>query len=156
MTKTVDYYVGYFDGMCEPCNPKGNMGIGAFILNKDREQIFTLSKYIKAPELDYKTSNNVAEYMGVISIMEFLSGKDLLKEHIIICGDSKLVICQMNGEWKCNGGIYEPYYHAAREIRNTFADIEFKWIPRTQNEKCDQLSKRAAIAGGCIFKIQPL
>lgn len=151
-----NYYACYFDGACEPTNPKGNLGIGAFILSPERKRIFELSKYIPAKELNFATSNNVAEYIGVISILSFFIEKGLQNENIICCGDSKLVICQMLGEWGCNGGIYAKYYYDAKELRKKFTNINFIWIPRDKNTVCDELSKRAMIANKCEFRIQPL
>lgn len=151
-----NYYAFYFDGACEPRNPKGNLGIGAFILNPERKRIFELSQYVSAKDLNFATSNNVAEYMGVIAGMKFLIEKNLHQENIICCGDSKMVICQMLGEWGCNGGIYSKYYYEAIEIKKQFKNINFIWIPREKNSICDELSKRAMIANKCEFRIQPL
>lgn len=149
-----DYYVAYFDGATEPINPGGNMGVGAFILDKERKRIFEFSEYFSAKSMDYKTSNNVAEYMGILSIFEYLISHKLQSEKIIVCGDSKLVIMQMRKEWQCKGGIYSEYYFRALELRNKFENITFEWIPREKNEVCDILSKTPMIKNKCEFRIQ--
>lgn len=149
-----DYYAAYFDGACEPVNPKGNLGIGAFILNPERKRIFELSKYILAKELNFETSNNVAEYMGIIAIFEYLIKNNLQKEKIIIGGDSKLVINQMLFLWNCNGGVYVQYYKKAKELRKQFDNLNLVWIPREQNEQADILSKASMIKNNCEFRIQ--
>ena len=149
-----DYYVAYVDGMCEPVNPSGNMGIGAFILNPNRERIFTHSDYIPSKQLNGQTSNNIAEYLAVIAVMEFLLNMELHNEKIIICGDSKLSIMQMRGEWKANKGGYIPYYEKAKELKKNFKNIRFEWIPREKNSIADELSKCEAIKNGCEFRIQ--
>jgi ribonuclease HI len=151
-----DYYVAYCDGCCEPINPKGNMGTGAFILSPERKKIFEISEYRTAKEMNYETSNNVAEYIGIIAVFEYFTRNNLQNEKIIICGDSKLVINQMAGEWKCNGGIYEKYYHQALQLRQQFTQIRFEWIPREKNEIADELSKRGMIKAGCEFRIQKI
>lgn len=151
-----NYYACYFDGACEPTNPKGNLGIGAFIFSSERKRIFELSKYIGAKELNFATSNNVAEYMGVIEILSFFIGRGLQKENIVCCGDSKLVINQMKGEWGCNGGIYTKYYYEAIRLIARFQNINFIWIPREKNSQCDALSKKCMIENKCEFRIQPL
>jgi ribonuclease HI len=156
MENRYDYYVAYIDGCCEPKNPGGNMGVGAFILNPERERIFEISEYFTAKSMDGKTSNNVAEYLGFIAVLEYFGRNNLQKEKIIICGDSKLVINQMGGGWNCNGGIYEKYYHRALDLRKQFTQIRFEWIPRDQNAIADELSKRKMIMARCEFKIQPL
>jgi ribonuclease HI len=156
MMENKDYYVAYFDGCCEPTNPGGNMGIGAFILNPERKRIFERSEYIPASNLNFKTSNNVAEYLGVISLLTYFMNNNLHNEKIIICGDSKLVINQMSGTWNCNGGVYEKYYRKALLIRKQLTNVRFEWIPRDKNGPADELSKAGMIKAGCEFRIQPL
>ena len=140
-----DYFVVYFDGMCEPRNPGGNMGIGVFILNPKRERIFTYSKYRSANEMNGQTSNNVAEYLGIIEAFNFILNNNLQDEKIICCRDSKLVINQTRGEWNCNSGIYSEYYYKAKEIKKNFKNISFEWIPREKNSFADNLSKAEAL-----------
>lgn len=41
-------FTGYFDGACGPKNPGGNLGIGAYIINRENKEIFIHSEYIKA------------------------------------------------------------------------------------------------------------
>lgn len=149
-----DYYVAYFDGMCEPNNPGGNMGIGAFILNPQRERIFTFSDYIRPDELP-QTSNNVAEYIGLLELLKFFLKHQLQHEKIICCGDSMLVINQMKGTWNANKGAYIPYFNEARGLKEKFRNISFEWIPREKNSIADNLSKAEAIKNGCEFRIQP-
>ena len=154
--ETKDYYVAYCDGCCEPKNPGGNMGIGAFILNKERKQIFEYAKYIPSNEMAGQTSNNVAEYLAIIEVLKYFISNKLQTEKIICCGDSKLWIEQLSGNWKCNKGIYAKYYYEAKELVKQFSNISFKWVAREYNEKADELSKRGMIAAGCQFKIQPI
>ena len=149
-----DYLVAYIDGAAEPKNPGGNMGIGAFILDKNRKRIFEYSKYIPAEELNGETSNNVAEYLAVIEVFKFFISNNLQNEKIICCGDSKLVINQMSGLWNCNKGIYAKYYYQANELVKKFGNIRFEWIPREKNQLADDLSKREMIKNKCEFKIQ--
>lgn len=133
------------------------MGIGALILAPEtKERLLEYSKYIPAKEYQYATSNNVAEYLGVIEIFEYFIAKNLTQKNIICYGDSKLVINQMRGEWKCNGGIYSKYFYMAKTLLLNFRNIQFIWIPREQNFLCDELSKKGMIANGCEFRIQPI
>lgn len=149
-----DHLLCFFDGACEPVNPKGNLGIGAIVLNKHKEPILQYSKYIKAEELSFNTTNNIAEYLGLFAVLQFLLVEKLNHEKIVVCGDSKLVIMQMKGEWKANGGAYIPYLEKARERASLFTNIDYRWIPREQNSAADKLSKTAMIENGCEFRIQ--
>ena len=153
--KNFDYEC-YFDGACEPKNPGGNMGIGAIILDHEGNKIKELSHFVKA---NTDNSNNVAEYQAfgwtVTELLRLIpSGSKIL-----IQGDSKLVVCQMNGEWQIKKGAYVP--HALR-ARIVFRELQKKcittliWIPREQNEIGDELSKRCMIKSNVEFKIQPV
>ena len=150
-----DYYACYFDGACEPINPGGDLGIGAFILNPNREYILRISKYIPAVDLNLRTSNNVAEYLALLEIFNFLIKNNLQKERIYCGGDSKLVINQMEKKWNCNSGYYETYYKQALKMLPQFPNIHFYWIPREKNKIADDLCKKAMIENGVEFRIQP-
>ena len=142
-----DYYVAYADGAMEPRNPNGHLGMGAFILNPERKRIFTYCKYISQKEMP-NMSNNVAEYMAFIAVLEYFIENNLQGEKIMVCGDSQLVIRQLNGEWGCKGGAYEPYYRKAIELTNQFDKINFQWVRREFNQIADDLSKKALIDNG--------
>jgi ribonuclease HI len=130
-------YECYFDGACEPYNPGGSLGGGIYIKAGDKE--FFDSFYLPS---DPENTNNIAEYMAFIRVVELLKDADDCK--IDIYGDSNLVVCQMNRRWKIKDGAYKPYaLRALMKIsqlrqRNT---INLKWIPRELNEIADTLSK---------------
>lgn len=151
MKKAVDYYVAYGDGACEPTNPGGNMGVGAFILDPHRKRIFEHSEYIVAHP---HNSNNVAEYLALLAVLGFFINEGITAHPIKYVGDSQLVIKQMAGDWSANKGAYLKYYQKASQLIILFDDITFHWIPREQNELADELSKKAMIANKCEFKIQ--
>lgn len=137
--------LGYFDGACEPINPGGTAAYGAIILRDGRELWSTSQIY--EPEIAGATSNNVAEYLGFISILEWLDHSNWDREEkVIVHGDSKLVIMQMAGQWKINNGLYLPFAREAsrlmREIGCKRDNFQLKWIPRAQNSVADELSKR--------------
>jgi ribonuclease HI len=143
-------FEAWFDGACWP-NPNGHAACGA-VVKLGTEVVFEHSEYIGTEN----TSNNVAEYCGMIAILEFL--KKAGKCEAIIYGDSDLTIKQITGVWKAgklskkeaSGKIpikpryYFPFYQKARalldEQRNSH--IEFQWIPRAENEEADALSTK--------------
>jgi ribonuclease HI len=61
-------YIAYFDGACEPINPGGTASYGALILQAG-EPIW-MSSEIFRPENGNQTSNNLAEYSGLIAVLE--------------------------------------------------------------------------------------
>jgi len=145
-------YVCYFDGACEPKNPGGNMGVGAVIF-KDGIAIYEESVYYPAKN---ENSNNVAEYLAFIYLLEYLIFNYLTDKKIVIYGDSNLVVRQMTGDWRIHEGWYVEYANEAKQLLANFSNISLYWIPREENEFADKLSKKCMIDNNCEFKIQPL
>jgi ribonuclease HI len=140
----------YFDGCTEPKNPGGHGAWGALVM-VDGETVFAKGGYVgNGPSI----SNNVSEYSAVIAAME-----ECLKHEgvCVIRGDSKLVVMQLTGKWKVNGGLYMPYYYTARGLWRQLKDrAKLEWIPREKNDICDGLSKKVLKDMGIKFMIQPL
>lgn len=148
-------YKAFFDGCCEPVNPGGTASYGAVIFKGD-ERIWECSKiFYPQRGREKETSNNVAEYSGFISILEYFLEHGLEKEKIEIFGDSKLVIEQMKGNWKIVKGFYKPLAYKAKEMVNKFKKTTFEWISRDENDIADELSKAELIKAGVDFRIQP-
>lgn len=139
----------WFDGCCEPVNPGGHAAYGIHMKKGDKE--YKTAGYVGHGE---GISNNVAEYSGIIRILEILTQKNLLDEQITIHGDSMLVIQQMSGNWKLKKGAYIPYAQKARDLAKNFPNITYKWIPREENSICDSLSKNILKQMNVRFKIQ--
>lgn len=137
-------FICYADGCCEPYNPNGHMGIGAVIFENGKS-IFEYSKHIPASN---KNSNNVAEYLAVHAILDYLIEHELTNEEVLVRGDSKLSMMQCAGEWSINKGIYVPLAHEARKKIPAFAKIRFEWVPRKMNEYADNLSKKHLLEEG--------
>ncbi len=145
----------YFDGCCEPVNPGGTASYGMVILD-DGKEIHRASK-IFYPEKgrEKETSNNVAEYLGFMNILEWIEEKKLQNEAIEICGDSNLVIHQMFGTWRIKKGFYVPIALKCRKMLSQFPRIKGHWIRRDENSLADELSKAELLKAGIKFKIHP-
>lgn len=145
----------YFDGCCEPTNPGGSMGLGA-IIYEDEKILFQYAICIHKGEHGItETSNNVAEYLACMRIVKYLIENKMQTRNILMRGDSKLVVEQMNGNWNMNKGAYIQWAKKVQEQLNQFPKINFQWIPREENEKADFLSKQKMKERGVKFKIQP-
>lgn len=149
----------YFDGCCEPINPCGTASYGAVVFSDDHRVWETSKIFYPVQGREKETSNNVAEYLGFISILEYLLEMNLQNETIQIYGDSKLVICQMFGDkngkrWKMKKGHYIPLAHHARELLKAFSSLKGNWIPRSENALADELSKAAVLKAGILLNIQ--
>jgi ribonuclease HI len=132
-------YKCYFDGACEPTNPGGTIGAGIYITDGVNE----FADNFRVPA-NPKNTNNIAEYMALIKLMELMSDKTECK--IEIFGDSMLVVNHMNGKWKMGGGAYMEY--ALKAIPLLLAlkqrnEVTLNWIRRELNEKADEQSLKA-------------
>jgi ribonuclease HI len=127
----------YFDGSCEP-NPGGLVQYGVVVFDNSH-----LSKEIakRANVQESKRTNNVAEYCGCIAAMKYLLHQKLEREEIIMRGDSKLVIHQMDGTWQIKEGAYVEYAKFARNLLPFFTNIKFEWVPRDRNTIADGLAR---------------
>jgi ribonuclease HI len=140
----------WFDGACEPVNPGGHATWGVTV--KRGDQIIAE----ESGHVGYgaKMSNNVAEYAGLLRVLEIVSG---MTGPVIIRGDSKLVVQQMQGLWKIKGGLYRSYATAAKDALKhpqLAGRCSFEWIPRDQNNRCDVLSKRELLKRGIELRLQ--
>lgn len=160
--------IGFFDGCTEPVNPNGSMGIGAILYDAPNAEphtlksgeasiIFQYAKCIHRYEDGFQnTSNNVAEYLACMALLNFIIENNLSNRNVVLYGDSKLVVNQMNGEWNMNAGIYIPYARDCQELIRQIKSVRFIWIPRERNGEADTLSKSKMIERGVEFRIQPL
>lgn len=117
---------------------KGNPGIGgsAGVLFKDTEVIDTCYYYHSSP-----VTNNVAEYIGLIGGLNMALAMGYT--HLHVEGDSKLVLEQVFGTWKCTHKNMIPLQHEVKQLKQQFTSIYGRWIPREQNEEADRYSNIA-------------
>ena len=133
-------YKGYFDG-----SSKGNPGpaqCGWAVLD-DHDNIVDHDSR-KAGE---DRTNNVAEYMGIIELFKYLiTSSDI--NTIEIFGDSKLVIEQIKGNWRCKSENIKPYFIHATKLfvyLSSFKNITLTWVPRAQNTIADKLAQEGVL-----------
>jgi ribonuclease HI len=143
-------YTGYFDGSCWPINPGGVAAYGAVIFREGHRIWECSALFEPEPGKERETSNNLAEYCGLIAVLEQLINLGAQEEPIMVYGDSNLVIQQVFGQWKIKAGIYMPYAHKAKALRSLFAQLGGQWIPRTQNTLADALSKAPLLRAGLL------
>ncbi|XP_070042610.1 uncharacterized protein [Nicotiana tomentosiformis] len=65
---------------------------------------------------------------------------DMNIKELLFVGDSDLLIHQVQGEWTTNNVKILPYLHCVKELCKEFTKIEFKHVPRIQNEFADALA----------------
>ncbi len=124
---------------------RGNPGpaaFGAVVRDGDTGHVL-----VEVAETIGETTNNVAEYRGLIAGLEQALLVDAEAE-IEARLDSKLVVEQMSGRWAIkNAGLRE----LALRARNLRAKVTYTWVPRAENTLADALVNEALdtqVAGG--------
>ncbi|XP_070020355.1 uncharacterized protein [Nicotiana sylvestris] len=64
---------------------------------------------------------------------------DMNIQELLVIGDSDLLVHQVKGEWATKNSKILPYVHHVPELRKSFTKIEFRHVPRIQNEFADAL-----------------
>jgi ribonuclease HI len=132
--------LAWFDGACEPVNPRGNATFGVVIKDKDGTVLLKESGFAGKRKAK---SNNVAEYAGVRQILKYLAPRP--PGRVTIHGDSNLVINQLSGRWSIKKGLYLSIAMETKELlahlRGLGWQINLCWIPREQNDECGALSR---------------
>ena len=86
-------------------------------------------------------TNNVAEYQGLIAGLR--AAHELGAVRVAVRMDSKLVVEQMKGTWQVKHPGLRPLAREAAQLRQSFADVTFEWIPRERNRHADRLANEA-------------
>lgn len=124
----------YTDGACLG-NP-GPMGIGV-VIYKGRTKLIEISEYVG------EGTNNIAEYLSLIRALEIAAEKGESEVHIRT--DSQLIARQVSGEYKVKDKKLKPLKAKADELMKEMK-VKVEHISREQNERADELAKRAVSA----------
>lgn len=111
-------------------NP-GPAGLGAVVRAADGTPLVTLGRFIG------RATNNVAEYKGLIAGLE--KALELGATNVLVCGDSELIIRQMNGQYRVRHPAMLPLYERAQELARQFKSIRFQHNLRHKNQLADKL-----------------
>lgn len=120
-------------------NP-GPAGFGAVVFDADSGAVLAE----RAEPIGIQT-NNVAEYRGLIAGLS--AARDVGARFVAVRMDSKLVVEQMSGRWQVKHPSMVPLAREARELRKSFQDVTFEWIPREKNTHADRLANEAMDRG---------
>jgi ribonuclease HI len=152
----------YFDG-CSKGNP-GPSGSGAMIKYQSNitnitnmTNITNVINDVSLCEYVGNTTNNVAEYKGLILGLKYLNKHLNNIKHLTIKGDSMLVINHMTGKYKVKSPNLLPLYNEAKELIQSISnynidvniEIIFLYIPREENKEADHLANMG-------LKLKPL
>jgi ribonuclease HI len=113
-------------------NP-GRAAIGVVICDENKNILFEFG------ELVGETTNNVAEYLGVIKALNFLISHKIRIQKIEFYLDSLLVVQQLKGAYKIkNQNLIELAQKVKNLTNEVGASIEYFSIPRERNSRADR------------------
>jgi len=114
-------------------NP-GKAGCGAVICDVDGNVVKELSRY-----LGY-TTNNVAEYEGLLMGLEALLGMG--RKSVVIQSDSQLMVRQLNGEYRVKDDKLKKLFARAVRLLEHFDRYRIVHVPRERNKLADRLANK--------------
>lgn len=126
----------FFDG-CSKGNP-GRAGAGAVLYNDAGVEVFAEAAFVGD-----NATNNEAEYTGLVLGLNEAANRGI--SELRVCGDSQLVIRQMQGKYKVNSAKLIPLHEGAAVLASKFTKIEFMHVYRENNKRADALSNDGAI-----------
>ncbi|SEG38132.1 probable phosphoglycerate mutase [Nonomuraea solani] len=129
-------------------NP-GPAGYGAVVMDASDGQVLA-----EAAEAIGVTTNNVAEYRGLIAGLRAVLDLGGDGAAVAVRMDSKLVVEQMAGRWKIKNEGLRPLAAEAGSLVRRLRVTEWTWIPRERNKHADRLANEAmdAAAKGLTWK----
>jgi ribonuclease HI len=88
-------------------------------------------------------TSNAGEYFGLIHGLEALLDMGLNNHKIVIRGDSKTVIEQMQYQARVSSPALVPVFDHAQILAAQFSNLRWHWVPRKYNKASDRLTRRA-------------
>jgi len=134
-------------------NP-GPAGYGFVVKSGDFSLQNGILNFKQTPELLFSgnkflgnTTNNVAEWSGLIAALKALVEQEKTQEKTCIFLDSLLVVNQINGAWKVKQPHLKPLFDEANLLKKNFNQISFNHIYREGNGESDALANLAMDRG---------
>ena len=121
---------------------RGNPGIagcGVVLYDEAKKEIATEKKFCGIQ------TNNYAEYDGLLIGLDLAIKNDIT--NLTVYMDSKLIIEQMNGNYKVKNVGLKPLFERAKQLQENFAEISFKHVRREKNKVADMLANQAMDSG---------
>lgn len=131
----------HFDGACQP--PSGP-GIATYGFTVEGPGLWHEEAGLAVPPYSERATNNVAEYTGAISALDWLRRQGY-QGPVVVVGDSELVIRQMRGEYAVRAEHLRAYHDWLTRLVREFASVEWRSVPREENRRADELSKEALV-----------
>src|SRR4030042_1186609 len=123
----------YVDGA--PRGTPGPAAIGIVIQGHEGSTRMEISHYIG------EATNNQAEYRALITGLEEVAR--FAADHVDIKTDSKLMVEQIQGNYRVRNAKLKPLFEKATRLLSTYKTYTISHIPRHQNAHADSLANRA-------------
>ena len=123
----------YFDG----ASNQSSAGVGVVLISPTKENIHLSYK------LDFKTTNNIAEYEALL--LGVKDAKDMGIMYVKIFGDADLIIQQVNNIFQTKNIRLKAYRDEVLKLRDSFMFLELSYIPRDLNHLADSLAVSASL-----------
>lgn len=117
-------------------NNPGDAGIGV-VIAEGGAIVAEISEFIGT------ATNNVAEYTAVIRALEWCVEAGRTGEPLAFRLDSKLVVEQVQGNWKVKEPSLRPFVERVRELAALFPSVTYTHVPRAENKEADRLVNEA-------------
>jgi ribonuclease HI len=117
---------------------RGNPGpasYGVVIRDDSGAIVARLKKYIG------RSTNNVAEYFGLIAALDYAQTHDLHSLHVE--SDSELLVKQMRGQYRVKSPELQPLFERAKKMSQSLASFRINHVYREQNLEADALANEA-------------
>ncbi|XP_074361078.1 uncharacterized protein LOC141701294 [Apium graveolens] len=95
-----------------------------------------------ALKLDFLTTNNEAEYEALIAGLGL--ARAVRAKNLKVCGDSRLIVAQVNGEFEAKDDTMAKYLRVVKGILTQFDEWYAQHVPREENTTADALSQFAS------------
>lgn len=87
------------------------------------------------------TTNNVAEYRGLLAALQWALEHGLTALHVR--SDSELLVKQMRGEYRVRHPGLQPLHQEARALITRLGRVTFEHVRRERNREADRLANLA-------------
>ncbi|XP_073014862.1 uncharacterized protein [Primulina eburnea] len=128
--------VGVWRIFADGASCKNGSGVGVWLISPTEEKIRL------AVRLDFRASNNEAEYEAVI--VGIKAARNVGANQVIIYTDSQLVAQQVKGVYEVREEKFVKYLAIIKELSTHFVSWSIEQIPREENTEADALAKMAA------------
>jgi ribonuclease HI len=119
-------------------NP-GPAGYGVYIEGPDGEKLAELNEYLG------KTTNNVAEYSGLLAAIDYAVRNGHRRLRVV--SDSELMVKQIKGQYKVNSADLRPLYDEAKRRIAGLDMFRIEHVLRGKNQRADCLANLAMDRG---------